>query len=331
MRFRGLDLNLLVALDALMTERNLTAAARSINLSQPAMSAAVGRLRAYFRDELFTMRGRELIPTPRAEDLAAPTREALLHIQFSITSRDTFKPSESDRRFRICLSDFVTIVLFRNVVERVAREAPGIRFELMPLADPFDHPLERAEIDFLVVPEVYMSHTHPRAPLFDETIVCVGCRSNKQLSRQLTFGRYMSMGHVAVKFGRSRVPSIDDWYMKEHGLRRRVEVIVPSFSMIPHMLVGTDRIATMPLTLVKYFAKTMPLRINKLPLPLPGFTEAVQWPSVHNTDPASIWMREVLLQEAARLAPGRASSKTRLSHPSSNPSSAKDSAADAQE
>ncbi|WP_082813925.1 LysR family transcriptional regulator [Bradyrhizobium sp. DOA1] len=326
MRFRGLDLNLLVALDALMTERNLTAAARSINLSQPAMSAAVGRLRTYFRDELFTMRGRELIPTPRAEALAAPTREALLHIQFSIMSGNTFKPSESNRRFKICVSDFATIVLLRNVVERVAREAPGIRFEFMPHADPFDQPIERAEIDFLIVPEVYMSHTHPRAVLFEESVVCVGCRSNKQLSRQLTFERYMSMGHVAVKFGRSRVPSIDDWYMKEHGLKRRVEVVVQSFGMIPHMLVGTNRIATMPSTLVKYFAKTMPLRTNSLPLPLPGFTEALQWPSVHNTDPASIWMREVLIEEAARLTP--VGSKSLVGHRSNSSSSATDAASD---
>ncbi|MGV7219504.1 LysR family transcriptional regulator [Bradyrhizobium sp. UFLA05-112] len=314
MRFRGLDLNLLVALDALMTERNLTAAARSINLSQPAMSAAVGRLRTYFKDELFTMKGRELIPTPRAEALAAPTREALLHIQFSITSRDTFKPSESDRRFRICLSDFATIVWFRNVVKRVARDAPGVRFELMPHADPFDHPLQRAEIDFLIVPELYMSDAHPKATLFDETLVCVGCRSNKQLSGALTFDKYMSMGHVAVKFGRSRVPAVDEWFMQEHGLKRRVEVVVQSFSLVPPMLLGTNRIATMPLTLVKYFAKMMPLRITKLPLPLPGFTEAVQWPSLHNTDPASIWMREVLLQEAARLVPPHADPKTRRGH-----------------
>ncbi|WP_027555958.1 LysR family transcriptional regulator [Bradyrhizobium sp. Cp5.3] len=305
MRFRGLDLNLLVALDALMTERNLTAAARRINLSQPAMSAAVARLRSYFKDDLFTMRGRELIPTPRAETLAGPTREALAHIQVSITSRETFKPSQSDRRFRISLSDFATIVLIRNVVERVARDAPGIRFELTPHADPFDHPLQRGEIDFLIVPDLYMSDVHPKVALFDETLVCVGCRSNKQLSRPLTFERYMSMGHVAVRLGRSRVPSVDEWFMQEHGVRRRVEVVVQSFSMMPHMLVGTNRIATMPLTLVKHFAKSMPLRITRLPLPLPGFTEAVQWPSVHNTDPANIWMRQVLVEEAARLASPR--------------------------
>ncbi|REE18462.1 regulatory helix-turn-helix LysR family protein [Paraburkholderia sp. BL23I1N1] len=101
MRFKGLDLNLLVALDALMTERNLTAAARSINLSQPAMSAAVARLRAYFCDELFTMRGRELVPTPRAEGLAAPIQSARL---WCTSSSPLFPGTSSTRPNRIAAS-----------------------------------------------------------------------------------------------------------------------------------------------------------------------------------------------------------------------------------
>ncbi len=124
MRFNGLDLNLLVAFDALWTERNLSAAARSINLSQPAMSAAVQRLRTFFGDDLFVIFGRELVPTPLAESLAAPTRDALLHIQLSITTRDAFGPTKSDRQFRVVLSDFMTVVFFRRIVERVARELP---------------------------------------------------------------------------------------------------------------------------------------------------------------------------------------------------------------
>ncbi|WP_025038574.1 LysR family transcriptional regulator [Bradyrhizobium sp. DOA9] len=301
MRYRGLDLNLLVALDALIEKRNLTAAARSINLSQPAMSAAVARLRAYFKDDLFTMNGRELVLTPRAEALAAPTREALMHIKLSITSCEPFTPHQSTRRFRLCISDFAAIVLIRKVVERVAREAPGIKFELVPFADAFEHPLKRGEVDFVILPDPYTTDAHPKKTLFDDTLVCVGCRSNKRLAQPLTFSSYMSMGHVAVKLARSRVPSVDQWYMQEHGVKRRVEVVVPGFSMMPHMLVGTNRIATMPVTLVRHFAKSMPLRIAKLPLPLPGFTETLQWPALHNNDPASMWMRQVLLEEAANL------------------------------
>ncbi|WP_407175579.1 LysR family transcriptional regulator [Bradyrhizobium sp. STM 3562] len=306
MRFKGFDLNLLVALNALMAERNVTAAARSINLSQPAMSAAIGRLRAYFGDELFTMRGRELVPTPRAESLAGPIREALLHIQLSVISKDVFNPAESNRRFRILLSDFMAVVFFRNIVERIAREAPAICFEFLPLGDEPDDLIRRGEVDFLILPELFMSNAHPKAPLFEERLVCVGCPTNEQLSRQLTFEKYMSMGHVAVRFGRTQVPTIEETLLLERGLKRRVEIVVQSFGMIPPLLADTGRIATIPSRLVNHFDKTMPLRIADISLPFPAFTEALQWPAFHNSDPASIWMRELLLQEASRMAPVRA-------------------------
>lgn len=302
MRFNGLDLNLLVALDALMTERNLTAAARSINLSQPAMSAAVARLRAYFGDELFTMRGRELVPTSLAEGLAAPIREALVHIQLCIISPDAFNPAKSNRRFRFVLSDFMTVVFFRKVVDRVAMEAPSVSFELLALADEPSELLRRSDVDFLVMPELFMANVHPKATLFDETLVCVGCHTNKQLSSQLSFEQYMSMGHVAARFGRTLKPSIEEWFLLEHGIKRRIEVAVQGFSMIPPMLSGTERIATMPSRLAHHLAKTMAIKIVSLPLPLPAFTEAVQWPTVHNSDPASIWMRRILLDEASKMS-----------------------------
>ncbi|PDT35831.1 MULTISPECIES: transcriptional regulator NodD2 [Sinorhizobium] len=305
MRFKGLDLNLLVALDALMTERNLTAAARRINLSQPAMSAAVARLRSYFRDELFAMAGREFIPTPRAEGLAPAVREALLQIQHSIVSWEPFKPAHSDRRFKIVLSDYVTLVLFEKVVERAAREAPGVSFDCLPVADDFEELLRRGEIDFLIMPEAFMSQ-HPHSALFEDKFVCVGCRSNKQLSEPLTFERYMSMGHVAVKFGNTRLPSFEERYLLEHGFKKRVEVAVQGFSMIPPMLLGTERIGTMPLRLAQLFAKTIPLQIVEVPLPLPPFIEAIQWPAPHDSDPASRWLREMLVEEASRMVSPRA-------------------------
>ncbi|WP_027168888.1 LysR family transcriptional regulator [Mesorhizobium sp. WSM3224] len=302
MRFKGLDLNLLVVFDALMSERKLTAAARTINLSQPAMSAAVARLRDFFRDELFTMRGRALVPTPRAEGLAPAVREALLHIQLSIISWDVFDPAQSERRFRISLSDFMTLVFFQKVIERVAQEAPAVSFELLPLADDPNELLRRGEVDFLILPEVFISGSHPRATLFDDTLVCVGCPTNKLLSPQLTFEQYKSMGHVAPHFGRALQPSMEEWFLLEHGIDRRIEVVVQNFSMIPPVLSGTDRIATVPSRLVEHFATSIPLRIVDLPWPLPAFTEIVQWPALHNSDSASIWMRGILMEEAARMA-----------------------------
>ncbi|ARQ13439.1 transcriptional regulator nodulation protein NodD 2 (plasmid) [Rhizobium etli] len=302
MRFKGLDLNLLVALDALMTERNLTAAARSINLSQPAMSAAVARLRTYFRDDLFIMAGRELVLSPRAEGLASAVREALLHIQLSIISPEPFDPAKSDRCFRVILSDYVTLVFFEKIIERAAREAPGVSFEFRPPADDSEDLLRRGEVDLLILPEIFMSNAYPRSKLFDDIHVCVGCGSNKQLSEPLTFERYMSMGHVVVGFSGTLRLGIEERYLLEHSGKRRIDVVVHGYSLIPPMLSDTDRIGTMPLRLARHFAKTIPLKIVKLPLPrhLP-FVEAVQWPALHTSDPASLWIREMLVEEASRM------------------------------
>ncbi|RWX08444.1 LysR family transcriptional regulator [Rhizobium hidalgonense] len=301
MRFNGLDLNLLVALNALMTERKLTAAARSINLSQPAMSAAIGRLRAYFNDELFVMQQRKLIPTPRAEALAPAVRDALLHIQLTVIAWDPFVPAESDRRFRILLSDFMTLVFFEKVIKRVAREAPGVSFELLPIDDDPGERLCRGEVDFLIIPQQFMSTTHPSAKLFEEKLVCVGCPNNQQLREKLSLEQFMSMGHVAPMFGRSLKPSVEQWLLLEHGFKRRIEIVVTGFNSIPILLQGTNRIATLPSRLVRHFASTIPLQIVDHPLPPLSFTEAIQWPSLHKSEPGSMWMRRIIFEEASRI------------------------------
>lgn len=176
-----------------------------------------------------------------------------------------------------------------------------MRFELLPFSDEPGELLRRGEVDFLILPELFMSSAHPKATLFDETLVCVGCRTNKQLLRPLTFEKYNSMGHVTAKFGRALRPNLEEWFLLEHGLKRRIEVVVQGFSLIPPILFDTGRIGTMPLRLARHFEKWMPLRIVEPPLPLPTFTEAVQWPAFHNTDPASIWMRRILLEEASNM------------------------------
>ncbi|MEF3136173.1 MULTISPECIES: LysR family transcriptional regulator [Rhizobium] len=301
MRFKGLDLNLLVALDALMTERKLTAAARSINLSQPAMSAAIGRLRAYFNDELFVMQQRRLVPTPRAEALAPAVREALLQIQLSIIAWDPLVPAESDRRFRIVLSDFMTLVFFEKVIKRVAREAPGVSFELLHMIDYPDERLHGGDVDFLILPKQFMSAPHPSAKLFGEKLVCVGCPNNQQLHGKLSLERFMSLGHVATMFGRTLKPSVEQWLLLEHGFKRRIEIVVQGFNAIPMLLQGTNRISTLPLRLVRHFEPTIPLQIVDHPLPPLSFTEAIQWPLLHNSDPGNIWMRNIILEEASRI------------------------------
>lgn len=301
MRFQGLDLNLLVALNELLAERNLTVAANKLNLSQPAMSAALARLRAYFDDDLFRMQGRQMIPTPFAEAMATPTREALLHIKAMLATRDTFDPTVSDRCFRVVLSDYAMHMLFCRVVARIARVAPKITFDLLPFDEKPEELIRRGEVDFLIFPNVFLSSSFHKEPLFEERLVGVAWRDNPEIADAPSFSQYMSMGHVATQFGRSHKPSIEDWLMVEHGLQRRIEVTVQSFTVVPHLIVGTNRIGTMCERLAIQASRTMPLRIFELPVPLPPFTEALQWSQVHKSDPAAEWVRKIILDEASLL------------------------------
>lgn len=298
MRFQGLDLNLLVALDKLLAERNLTAAAAKLNLSQPAMSAALARLRAYFDDDLFRMQGRRLIPTPFADVIATPTREALLHIKAMLATRDDFDPSVSDRCFRVVLSDYAMHMLFCRVVARIARVAPKITFDLLPFDDKPDELIRRGEVDFLIFPNVFLSRSFHNEPLFEERLVGVAWQDNPEIGESPSFSQYMSMGHVATQFDRSQKPSVEDWLMVEHGLKRRIEVTVHSFAVVPHFIVGTNRIGTMCERLAIQVSHTMPLRIFELPMPLPPVTEALQWSPVHKSDPAAEWVRKIIIDEA---------------------------------
>ncbi len=301
MRFQGLDLNLLVALDELLTERNLTAAANKLNLSQPAMSAALARLRSYFGDDLFRIQARGMVPTPVAESLAGPTRDALLQIKAMLAKRDAFDPSTSRRCFRVALSDYAMLVLFSSAMAQIASVAPNITFDLVPFDDKPDELIRRGEVDFLIFPNIFLSEAFPQARLFEDRLVAVIWEGNSIVGESLTFPQYMSMGHVASQFGRSHKPSIEDWLMLEHGVKRRVEVAVQSFAMVPHLLVGTNRVGTMCKRLAEGVAKTMPVRVMDLPMPLPSFTEVIQWSPVHNGDLAAEWVRSIILDEAERM------------------------------
>lgn len=301
MRFNGLDLNLLVVFDAVMRERNVTAAARSINLSQPAASAALSRLRHYFKDDLFNMVGREMILTPLGRSLADPTVEILQRVQMTLTTKALFDPRTTKRTFRVVISDFLAIVFFSRVIQRVSEIAPHVTFELLPFDDDPDGLLREGKVDFLLFPEPFLRADYPKTKLFEETLVCVVCRANDMVGEHLNFEDFISMGHVAVQFGKSRKPSIEEWFFLQHSFKRLIEVAVPSFAIVPHMIIGSRRIATMHLRLAQQFARYMPLRIMPIPLPLPTFAEGLQWPVLAEKDQGSLWMRELIVDEAVRM------------------------------
>lgn len=292
MRFHHLDLNLLVALDVLLEEQNITRAAERLHMTQSATSGVLGRLRKYFEDDLLVQVGRSMQPTPYAAELALPVREVLLTIRSSITAKPMFEPATSKRHFRLVTSDYLISVLFAKVIQHIHEEAPGITFEMHPPGEQGIEMTLRGEIDLLFVPERYLIEGHPSQLLFEEEHVCVIWSGNDQVSGSMSLEQYMQMGHISVGFGRSRQLSIEDWFMSQYGFKRRLEVITNDFNTLPQLLVGTNRVATMHSRLATLYARYLPLRIIPPPVKLPVMQEFMQWHRSMDGDPMHRWLRE---------------------------------------
>ena len=302
MRFKHLDLNLLVALDVLLEEQNITRAAERLHMTQSATSGVLGRLRTYFEDDLLVQVGRKMMLTPLARDLEIPVREVLLKIQTSITAKPVQDIAESKRHFRIMASDYLISVLFAEVIREVNQQAPLMTFELISPGETAREMLMRGEVDLMIAPDHYIVKEHPSQLLFEEQHVCVVCQDNQAVGERLTLEPYLELGHVSVVFGRNRTPGIEEWFMSEYGCKRRLEVITHDFNTLPQLVIGTQRVATVHGRLARLYARNLPLRIVPPPVNLPAMQEYMSWHRSLDRDPVLAWLRGKLLEMASRPA-----------------------------
>jgi LysR family transcriptional regulator, nod-box dependent transcriptional activator len=300
MDLRQFNLNLLVALDALLTERNVSHAGVRIHLSQSAASNALARLREFFGDELLVPVGRKMVLTPLAEELVRPVRDILLQVQATISIQPKFNPSTSNRRFSLALSDYVTAVYMEDVLRHIKRHARGITFELRSVGDRSVEALESGNLDFLIAPEAYLASGHPKEPLFVDKHICVAWAGNARIGRTISLKQYLNLGHVIVHAFEGSTPSYDEWFLGRHKYKRRAEVVTQSFDAAPQLVVGTDRVTTVGKRLALKYAKFLPLKLIPLPVEIPPMIEVLQWHKSRNHDPACLWLRAVLKKEAAK-------------------------------
>jgi LysR family nod box-dependent transcriptional activator len=303
MHLKGLDLNLLVALDVLLRETSITRGGERLGLSQSAMSGALARLREYFNDPLLVPVGRAMTLTPFAESLADPVGRILRDIQETISTRAQFDPTKSDRRFSIMASDYAFTAFMPQLFARLEREAPGVTLQLRQLSPNWHEDLNRGHIDFLIVPERYALQTHPSVPIFEDDFRCVAWSGNKTIGRELTLEQYLALGHVVVELSGVQEASFDEWFLKSQGHLRRVEIVAPTFALVPQLVVGTERVATIWTRLAHMATAHLPLKQLPLPIAIPSFREVLQWPVQRDAEPGSVWMRGVL-QETAGAGPG---------------------------
>jgi DNA-binding transcriptional LysR family regulator len=293
---RNIDLNLLVVLDALLDERNVTRAARRLSYSQPAVSGMLRRLRDIFGDPLFVRTQRGLSPTPRALELAGPVKAALARID-DIFVPAGFEPGAADLVFTIAATDYAQYTVLAPLVERLRRAAPGVRLAIRPAdAAAMAGQLESQQIDLAVtIPAMAPPNARSREILADR-YVCAVRHDHPRVGDRLSLDEFCGFDQVLVAPGDNPFESPADAVLAGLGRRRRVVLSVPNFLILPRMLQAPDLLALIPERLAHAHAGQ--LKTLALPFELPGFSMIAAWHERTHRDPAHIWLRDLMVASA---------------------------------
>jgi DNA-binding transcriptional LysR family regulator len=300
MRYQSLDLNLLVALRTLLSERSVGRSADKLAVSQPAMSAMLGKLREHFGDALILNVGRTRRLSPLGESLLPPVNELLARIDSTLGMRPAFDPATSRRRFRILASDYAMVVLLSDVLCEVHQLAPGITVEVRSPTAAAPRELENGEVDLLLVPERLALADHPLLPLFSDGYQVLYDPAQLPLGRPLTLERYIELRHVAVRSGAS-LSSFDIWFDRAYPGQRHIELLVPSFQLLPQAVAGTTRAATVHARMAARVISATPLRVCQPAFETPTASMVLQWHAQREPDAGCAWMRERIAERAQGL------------------------------
>jgi DNA-binding transcriptional LysR family regulator len=301
---RGLaqvDLNLLVALDVLLTERSVTRAAERLSLSQPAVSGTLARLRMLFDDELLVRTGRAMRPTPFAETLEAPLRDALARVEETVFARPEFVPAEAERTFTVLATGYMALVLLRPLLEALTAEAPNVR--VMVEAGPMGAlagRLQRGELDFALLPENIVGPTGlPAARLFADRFVGAVWREHPEVGAALDAELLARLPYLGYRRGEMR--SNADVHLQALGMAPAAGTTIESFVLGALMLRGTRLVTFLQERLIRELAETAAIRAVEPPVPLPPLVEAICWHPRAANDPAHVWLRDRIARLAAAL------------------------------
>ncbi len=298
MRLKGLDLNLLVALDILLEERSVSRAAQRLHLSQPAASAALARLREYFQDELLILHGKRLIPTSYAEVLMPEVRRVIHQVDDLIAKSAEFDPASSERFFRLMASDYMATVLLSPAISEIQRLAPGIKIDIRLPEDTLSAKFEVGEVDLMLIPEEFLSPVHPAELLFEEPHLVVAWKDNPVFRRKISREAFFDASHISVAIGPNSTPSFTERNMEKMGYKRQIDIHAPHFSSVPWLLANTNRIAVIQERLAKKLASVFPLKSAPLPFDFPLMKMMLQYHTTRKSDQGLQWLRHLLLSTA---------------------------------
>ncbi len=294
MDMRQTDLGLLLALDTLLAERNVTRASERLNISQPAMSAQLARLRDLFDDPLLISSGRHMVPTARAMSLQEPLHRALLELTQLIRERQPFDPGRTPRTFRIIASDYLHQVVTSPLICEVSRGSPNVQVVQLP----FDRAtawqmLENLQADLLLVWKQLTPQDARAVPIFKDQLCFIQRKMHPRGKKKLSVDEICRLPHAMIAADAGAVWGVVDDELKKLGRKRNIVASLPSFLAVPSLVAQSDLVAAVP----RRLANTMSdgLDIFDLPLPKMDFEMLVSWHPRMHADPGHQWVRNLIV------------------------------------
>jgi DNA-binding transcriptional LysR family regulator len=297
---RGIDLNLLVSLDALLEESNVTRAAERLHLTQPAVSTQLARLRQLFGDPLLipSPSGRGMTRSVRGTELMAPLKAALAQVEAIVRRQPNFDPFADTRRFAIAGSDQAMAVMGLDLMQAWPKRAgPNVQLAFVAAEPSIGvERFERGEIDLLIGSERMVPAWAKARRLYEERFVFVQRKRHPRGRAALDLDAYCALDHVLVSTSGGSFFGFMDEHLQALGRTRKVALSVQHFTVVPELLAQTDYVATLPSRLVTRYPDAFD--VFELPFDARGFTMFAAWHPRSHLDPASVWLRELLAEMA---------------------------------
>ncbi|MBI3715250.1 MAG: LysR family transcriptional regulator [Betaproteobacteria bacterium] len=296
---KKLDLNLLPIAVALYDLQNVSRAAQKLGMSQPAVSAALGKLRAQFGDPLFVRTSRGMEPTPRAHTLIAPARDALMRIERDVLSNVAFDAATSDSVFTIAMSDVGEMVFLPKILRGLAERAPNATLRSVSLPNlQLEQGLESGEIDLAIgyFPDLQRSSFFQQR-LITHTFVCLLRADHPIRGKRISLKKFLELHHAVVR-AESRGQEVFEDFLQQRGIERKVVLRSPHFMSIPMIIARSDLIVTVPHALGMYFEKLdVNLKIVRPQLDFPDIPLKQHWHRRFHSDPKNKWLRGLVAEQ----------------------------------
>ncbi len=305
-----IDLNLLVVLEAIVTEGGVSRAAARLNLTQPAVSHALARLRALFGDPLFVREGRTLVPTALTKRLVEPLGHVLQSLGALIETSDGFDPARAETSFAVAMRDPMEVLVLPKLMRRLAREAPTIDLRTVQVRRRgVEAGLGDGTLDAVLDVALPLSEQIHRQRVGSDRFVVVARKAHARVRPGFTLPIYLDQQHVMVT-SRRKGPGPEDLELGQHGLRRHVRLRCRNYLAAFRVVAETDLVLTMPERYAGLLAAGSPLRALAMPLKMPTLDLYLYWHDRVHGDPANRWLRTRLLEALGKASPVRKTAAT---------------------